>query len=81
MMLKLTQVQKSTSCLRFFHWNLGGLAAHDFIKLPLIEAYIATKNFGILSLFRTALDSSISNYSLFRAHHPSNSNKGGVCIY
>ena len=35
------------SCLKFFHWNLNGLAAQDFIKLPLIEAYIATKNFYI----------------------------------
>ena len=25
--------------IKFCHWNLNGLAAHDFIKVPLIEAY------------------------------------------
>ena len=88
MILKLTQVQKK-SCLKFFHWNLNGLAAHDFIKLSLIEAYIATNNFDIVCLSETFLDSSIPNddhriniagYSLLRADHPSNTKKGG-CLY
>ena len=39
---------KKQSCLKFFHWNLNRLAAHDFIKLPLIEAYIATSNFDLV---------------------------------
>ena len=81
---------KKQSCLKFFHWNLDGLAAHDFIKLPLIEAYIATNNFDIVCLSETFLDSSIPNddhriniagYSLLRADHPSNTKKGSVCIY
>ena len=81
---------KKQSCLKFFHWNLNGLAAHDFIKLPLIEAYIATNNFDIVCLSETFLDSSIPNddhriniagYSLLRADHPSNTKKGGFCIY
>ena len=81
---------KKQSCLKFFHWNLNRLAAHDFIKLPLIEAYIATSNFDLLCVSETFLDSSISNddnriniagYSLLRADHRSNTKKGGVCIY
>ena len=81
---------KKQSCLKFFHWNLNGLAAHEFIKLPLIEAYIATRNFDIVYLSETFLDSSISNdgntiniagYLLIRADHPSNTKKGSVCIY
>ena len=77
------------SCLKFFHWNLNGLAAHDFIKLTLIEAYIASNNFDIVCLSETFLDSSISNddsrikiagYSLLRVDHSSNTKKGGVCI-
>ena len=77
-------------CLNFFLWNLNGVAAHDFIKLPLIEAYIATNNFDIVCLSETFLDSSIPNddhriniagYSLLRADHPSSKKKGGVCIY
>ena len=26
---------KKRTCLKFFYWNLNGLAAHDFIKLTL----------------------------------------------
>ena len=81
---------KKQSWLKFFHWNLNGLAAHDFIKLPLIEAYIATNNFDIACLSETFLDSTIPNddnrikiagYSLVRADHLSNTKKGGVCTY
>ena len=81
---------KKQSCMKLFHWNLNGLAAHDFIKLPLIEAYIATNNFDIVCFSETFLDSSIPNddnriniagYSLLRADHSSNTKKGGVCIY
>ena len=70
--------------------ELIGLTAHDFISLPLIDAYIATKNFDIVYLTETFLDSSIPNngnriniagYSLLRADHPSTTKNGGVCIY
>ena len=30
---------KRPSNNKFFHWNLNGLAVHDFIKLPLVEAF------------------------------------------
>ena len=52
---------KKQSCLKFFHWNLNGLAAHNFIKLPLIESYITINNFDIVSLSETYLDSIILN--------------------
>ena len=29
---------KKQSCLKLFQWDLNGLAAHNFIKLPLIES-------------------------------------------
>ena len=82
--------QKKQSSLKFFHWNLNGLAAHDFIKLPLIEAYIATNNFDIVFSSETFLYSSIPNddhrinivgHSLLRADHARNTKKGGVCRY
>ena len=66
------------------------MAAHDFIKLLLIEAYIASNNFDIACLFETFLDPSIPNdenriniagYSMLRADQPNNTKKGGVCIY
>ena len=40
--------------IKFCHWNLNGLAAHDFIKLPLMEAFIATSNFDIVCLSETS---------------------------
>ena len=29
---------KKSSAIRFCHWNLNGLTAYDFVKVPLIEA-------------------------------------------
>ena len=59
--IETNPVPKKQSCLKFFHWNLNGLAAHDFIKLPLIEAYIAASNFDIVCLSETFLNSSLPN--------------------
>ena len=65
------------------------LAAHGFVKIPLIEAFINTHNFYIICLSETFLDSTIpqndeniniKGYSL-RADHPGNSKRGGVCLY
>ena len=78
------------SFIKFCHWNLSGLAAHDFVKISLIEAFITTRNLDIICLLETFLDSSIdisdtriniNGYSLFRADHPSNTKRGGVCMY
>ena len=77
------------SFIKFCHWNSNGLPAHDFLKTPLIEAFIKTHNFDIIYLLETFLDSSIdfsdtriniNGYSL-RADHPSNTKHGGVCMY
>ena len=81
---------KKSSVIKFSHWNLKGLAAHDFLKVSLIEAFITTHNFDIICLSETFLDSTVSQddenimingYSLLRADHPSNSKRGGVCFY
>ena len=73
--------------IKFYHWNLNGLAAHGFVKIPLIEAFINTHNFDIICLSESFLDSTmpqndeninIKGYSLLRAGHPGN---GGVCSY
>ena len=78
------------SFIKFCHWNLNGLAAHDFVKMPLIEAFIKTRNFDIICLSETFLDSSIdisdiriniNGYSFLRADHPNNIIRGGVCMY
>lgn len=78
------------SYLTFCHWSLNGLTAHDSIKISLLEAYITQHNYDIICLSETFLNSSISSddnrisidgYNLRRSDHPSDSKKGGVCIY
>ena len=81
---------RKSSPAKFCHWNLNGLAAHDFVKVPLKEAFVSTHNFDILCLPETFLGSTldlnkeninIDDYSILRADHPSNNKHGGVCIY
>ena len=78
------------SSLTFCHWNLNGLTAHDNIKISLLQAYVTQYNCDIICLSETFLNSSIQNdddrikidgYNLIRSDHPSDSKKGGVCIY
>ena len=53
-------------------------------------AFISTQNFDIICLSETVLNSridisdtkiKISGYLLLRADHPSNTKRGGVCMY
>ena len=80
---------KILSTFKFCHWNLNGLAAHDFVKVHLIEAFITTHNFDIVCLSETFLDSTIphndeniniNGYSLLRVDHTNNIKRGGVCV-
>ena len=52
---------KRSSNIKFCHWNLNGLAAHNFEKVPLVEAFIASNNFDLVCLSETFLDSTILN--------------------
>ena len=63
---------------------------HNFIKISLLKTYTATYKLNVICLSETYLDPSVSNdddnleilgYDLFRANHPSNTKRGGVCIY
>ena len=78
------------SSLTFCHWNLNGLTAHHSTKMSLLQAYITQHNYDIICLTETFLNSSIPSddnritidgYNLIRSDHPSDSKKGGVCIY
>ena len=69
---------------------LGLLTAHNSIKILLLQAYITQHNYDIICLSETFLNSSIETnddrisvdgYNLTRADHPSDSKRGGVCIY
>ena len=81
---------KKTLDLTFCHWNLNGLIGHDSTKISLLQAYITQHNYDIICLTETFLNSSIQSrhnritiegYNLIRSDHPSDSKKGGVCIY
>ena len=74
------------------HWNLNSECVDDFTKLAQIEVYLSLYKFlyTFVHVLYTFLDSSISDddprialngYNLLRCDHPSNSKKGGVCIY
>ena len=78
------------SSLTFFHCNLNSLTSHNNIKISLLQAYVTQYNCDIICISETFLNSSIQNdddrikidgYNLIRSDHPSDSKKGGVCIY
>ena len=80
----------SCQCFSICNWDLNSISAHNFIQLSLLRTYIAIHKFDVVCLFETYLNCSISNnddslefsgYNLFRADHPSNTKRGGVCIY
>ena len=81
---------KRSSNIKFCHWNLNGLTAHYFIRVPLVEAFITSNNFELVFLSKTFLGSTIPNddaniqingYSLLRTDHLNNIKRGRVCIY
>ena len=45
----------------FCHWNIDSIAAHDFLKLSLLEAYNVDHKFDMICLSETFLDSSVSS--------------------
>ena len=83
--------QNSVSeCLSICLWNHNSISAHDYSKLFLLKAYISVRKFDIIGLSETYLDSTvplddenlvISGYKLIRSDHPSNTKRGGVCLY
>ena len=68
----------------------NSIPAHNFQKLALLQGYISNYKVDILCLSETFLNSDIScddnnlqlpGFDLIRADHPSNTKRGGVCIY
>ena len=73
----------------FCHWSLNSISSH-YVKMFLLKAYITVHKFDILCLSKTYLDSStrpddenleIAGCDIARADHPTNTKRGGVCIY
>ena len=64
--------------------------ACNFIKISLLQSFVITNNYDIIFLTETLLDSSfdyddnrifIPVYNLLHIDHPTNTKRGGVCIY
>ena len=45
--------------LSICHWNLNSISAQNYVKLPLLGAYLALHKFNIICLSETYLNSSI----------------------
>ena len=54
--IEINSGPKISSNIKFYHWNLKRLAAHDFVKVPLIEAFFPEHKFDIVCLFKIFLD-------------------------
>ena len=42
--------------LKFMHWNVNSLSAHDFICIPLIQSLNSYNDYGIIAITETALN-------------------------
>ena len=50
--IELNPGPMKSSRLNFSHWNLNAIAAHDFVKAPLIEAFIKANIIDIIFFVR-----------------------------
>ena len=78
---------KNLSCC---HWNVNSLVAQNLSKITQLEAYSSLYKHDFICISETYFDSSIlegdssfqlDGYKVIRADHPSNTKRGGVCIY
>ena len=74
---------KIKSQLSFCQWNLNGLAAHNFIKVSLLQVLSVTHDYDIICLSETFLDWSISNEDerICIKVTISNKKREGVCMH
>ena len=88
--VELNPSPKNSSSLPFFHWNLNGIATHNFAKISFIQSYGLSYNIDIIFLTETFLEFSIevtdpniniSGYNSLRSDHPSNTKRGSVCMF
>ena len=77
--IKINPGPKTKNQKLFCQLSLNGLAAHNFTKVSLLQAFSATPDYNIICLSKTFLDTLISNgderiniksYNLLREDHP-----------
>ena len=81
---------RKETTLSVCHWNLNSVLVDNFIKINQLSAFLSIHNFDIVCLGETFLNSetsdddpglAIENYEIKRCDHPTDSKRGGVCIY
>ena len=72
----------------FCTWNLNSIAAYDFLRVSLIEAYNSVYNYDMIGIVETHLDDAanedrlgLEGYTFFKSNHPLNVKRGGVGLY
>ena len=82
--------QDISQCFSVCHWNLNSVASHNFSQIQSLIAYNCIHKFDIIYLSESYLNpeilSSDSNlqipgYNFARMDHPSNTKRGGMCLY
>ena len=74
--------------LDFCCWNLNSIAAYDFLRVSLIEAYNSLYNYDLIGIVETHIDSTVDKdklamdgYTFHEANHLQNIKRGGVGLY
>ena len=71
------EINPGPHTLNFCTWNLNSIAAHDFLRVSLIEAYNSVYNYDLIGIVETHLDTTINEdrlaldgYTFFKSNHP-----------
>ena len=74
--------------LDFCCWNLNSIAAHDYLRVSLIEAYNSVYNYDLIGIAEIHLDSTVDKdrlalggYTYMQNNHPQNVKRGVVGLY
>ena len=76
--------------ISFCHWNINGIAANNFVKISLLEAYNTLHDFDLICISETFLDSdypvddsrlNLQGYTMIRSDHQSNTKRGGGSVF
>ena len=72
------------------HWKVNSLATNNYSDVVAIKVYNSIYKYDFICISETFLDSSfepenknlmLEGYKLIQSDHPSNTKRGGVCIY
>ena len=77
-----------SSLFKFAHWNPNSLVAHNFSRIPILEAFMIKENLNLFAITESALKNSIPDrnieiegFSHIRNDLPPTDRCGGVLLY